>query len=91
MIKENIKYKVDGYINKWEVIDSYKDYVLLENCTYGDETCYLVVDKNQDTVMKGYKLKNGETIELETIVSNNIYETYDDIITCLNDNNLNYE
>lgn len=40
------KYKVKGYNGWWSEIDEYQDYMLLEHCTYGDETCSLVVRKD---------------------------------------------
>ena len=36
MLKDNVSYKVQGYTNKWSVIDRYKGFALLENETYGD-------------------------------------------------------
>lgn len=60
--------RVNGYYGKWTAIDSYKNWLLLENCTYGDETCCLVVEKD-----------NMQEV---------ICETYDDIITALEDEGL---
>ncbi len=40
------EYKVKGYYGKWFAIASYKEWLLLEHCTYGDETCCLVVRKD---------------------------------------------
>lgn len=60
--KQNIK--IDNYIGKWSAIDSYKnEYYLMEHNYYGDETCLLVIDKDNKVIC----------------------ETYDDIITALED------
>ena len=87
MIQENTSYKVKGYTNTWSVISSYRGFVLLENEVWGDETCYLVVRKNVKTPMKEYKKRNGEKIMLPTI-SAKTYETFDDIRTCLIDEDI---
>ena len=85
MIKANTDYKVEGYTNRWTVIDTYKSYCLLENNTYGDETCYLVVSKYAPVEMREYTLRGtGEKIMLPCI-KKVICETYDDIYTALND------
>lgn len=59
--------KIKGYYNKWSAIDYMTvnniEYYLMENNTYGDETCYLVITKDQSK----------------------IFETFDDIETCLKD------
>ena len=59
--------KIPGYTNRWSSIDEYKigekTYYLMENDTWGDETCLLVITPD-------FK---------------EIYETYDDIETCLTD------
>lgn len=64
-MKENLKIK--GYTNTWYVIEETlvdnKLYYLLENEEWGDETCWLLTDKD----------------------FNVICDTYDDIITTLND------
>lgn len=81
----NKEFKVNGYLNKWSVIDTYQEYALLENCTYGDETCYLVVRKNVEIKDRTYtRLSDGEKVILPTIMEV-VCETYDDIITALED------
>lgn len=63
-MKEKQNIKIEGYIGKWSAIDSYKNkYFIMEHNYYGDETCYLVIDKNNKVIC----------------------ETYDDIITALED------
>ena len=84
MLQKNIEYKVEGYRNRWSVIDEYKNYALLENCTWGDETCYLVVAKSCKIENKKYKNQAGEVYMLPTI-ADVICETYDDIQTALED------
>ena len=63
--------KIDNYMNKWSAIDfivvNNKTYYLMENNTWGDETCYLVIDENKNVIC----------------------ETYDDIITALEDEGVN--
>ena len=59
--KQNLK--IEGYIGKWSAIDTYKNYYLLENNCYGDETCYLVINEDNKVIC----------------------ETYDDIVTALED------
>lgn len=55
--------KIEGYTGRWSAFDSYRNYYILENDYYGDETCYLVINEN----------------------NNVICETYDDIVTALED------
>ena len=59
--------RIPGYTNRWSSIDEYKvgdkTYYLMENDTWGDETCGLVITPD-------FK---------------EIYETFDDIETCLTD------
>ncbi len=63
-MKEKQNVKIDGYVGKWSAIDNYKnEYFIMEHNYYGDETCYLVIDKNNKVIC----------------------ETYDDIITALED------
>jgi hypothetical protein len=71
MINYNVNYKVEGYTNKWSVIDDLNGYVLLENNTWGDETCYLVAKQDQPT-------PNNAIMEVAG-------ETYDDLETALED------
>ena len=77
---ENIK--VEDYRGLWYVIDEDMGYLLLEHQTYGDETCHLVVKKN-DYYYKKFQLRDGDEVELR--VYRNAYETFDDIETCLSD------
>ena len=53
---ENVKIK--GYIGVWSSIDSAeidnKIYYLMENNTWGDETCYLVIDENKNVICETY-------------------------------------
>lgn len=87
-VKENIDYKVKGYYNKWSVIDTYRDYVLLENNTFGDETCYLVVRKNDNVKELEYTKKStGEKVILPTIMEV-VCETFDGIEIALEDEGL---
>lgn len=84
-VQKNIDYKVNGYYNKWSVIAIYKGYALMENNTYGDETCYLVVKVKDNVQDKEYTRKsNGEKIVLPTIMEV-ICETYDGIEIALED------
>ena len=72
MLDSNKEYRVKGYSNRWSVIDTYKGYALLENCTWGDETCYLLV--KQDVPVKTKYKDDGSSYEVITEV---IEETYD--------------
>lgn len=84
-VRKNIDYKVKGYYNKWSVIDTYRDYALMENNTYGDETCYLVVKINNNVEEVKYTRKdNGEKVVLPTIMKV-LCETYDSIDVALKD------
>lgn len=84
-VKKGIDYKVKGYYNKWWVIDTYEGYALLENNTYGDETCYLVVRMNSNVKELEYTKKStGEKIMLPTIMEV-VCETYDGIEIALED------
>lgn len=53
---ENVKIK--GYIGMWSAIDSAeidnKIYYLMENNTWGDETCYLVIDENKNVICETF-------------------------------------
>jgi hypothetical protein len=84
MIQRNKDYKVEGYTNRWSVIDTYHGFALLENNTYGDETCYLVVKEDAKVEEKTYTKRNGEKITLPTIMET-VCETYDDLETALED------
>lgn len=62
--------KIKGYRNTWTEIDfldvNGTRYYLMENDTYGDETNYLVINKNQDIILETY-----DDIET-TLVDNDI-------------------
>jgi hypothetical protein len=81
----NKEYKVNGYSNRWSVIDILGDYALLENCTYGDDACYLVVRRSVKITDKTYhSIKTGEPIVLPCI-HEVVCDTYDDLQTALED------
>ena len=85
MLSKEIEYKVDRYYNKWSIIDTYQGYSLLENTTWGDETCYLVADNNVEVVNREYiKKGTGEKIIIPTITTI-ICETFDGIVIALKD------
>ena len=84
MIKNNVEYRVKGYTNKWALIDTLDHYGLLENSTYGDETCYLVADLNQEPEMRRYKRTDESFVELPTIMEV-LGETYDGLEIALDD------
>ena len=50
--------KINGYTNKWSAIDyktfANKTYYLMENNTWGDETCYLVIDENKNVICETF-------------------------------------
>lgn len=69
---KGVKYSHKDYIGKWEIIGEDHGYYMLEHCTYGDETCYLVISKKA-RVFEGNELRAR------------VFETYDDIETCLID------
>lgn len=81
-LEQGVDYKVDGYTNRWSIVDEAFGFVLLENNTYGDETCYLVVRKNTVAKDQEYTKRNGEKVMLPTITAR-VYETYDGIRQCL--------
>jgi hypothetical protein len=82
--------KVEDYKGFWSVIDSLNGYVLLEHNTYGDETCYLVV-KAKDFEYKAFTLKSGEKVIIPFFSKLvNVFETYDDIETCLDDEGIEH-
>lgn len=84
MLKENVNYKVKGYNNLWSVIDSYKGYCLLENNTWGDETCYLVVEEDVELIEKSYTKLTGEKVlrfEIQKVCD----EIFDDFRTMVDE------
>lgn len=84
-VKEKIDYKVSGYFNRWSVIATMNGYALLENSTYGDETCYLVVRIKDNVKDKKYKnMANGNTFVAPTIMEV-AGETYDGLEIALGD------
>jgi hypothetical protein len=77
----NTEIKVNGYRGTWSIVDghdvikSYRTlerYALLEHDFYGDETCFLVI--KDDERYWTYNIYNGP-----------VYETFDGIETCLED------
>ena len=50
--------KINGYYNTWSSIDTIlvgdKYYYLMENDKYGDETCYLVITKDQTIIIETF-------------------------------------
>lgn len=56
MKEENIKVK--GYTDTWYIIDreviNFKQYYLLENEVWGDETCHLVTDKDFNVICETF-------------------------------------
>lgn len=89
MIENNVEYRVKGYTNKWALIDTLDHYGLLENSTYGDETCYLVVDLNQEPEMRRYKRTDESFVELPTIMEV-LGETFDGLEIALDDLGIEY-
>lgn len=87
MLELNVEYRVRDYSNRWSIIDTHEKWALLENCTWGDETCYLVVPMEQEITMRKYRRGDGSIVELPTIDLITC-ETYDDIITALEDEDL---
>lgn len=87
MLKRNENYKVSGYRNRWSIIDELAGYGLLENNTYGDETCYLVVKLDQEPAVLRYKKTEGDIVLLPTIMEV-VCETCDGLETALEDEGL---
>lgn len=83
-LKKEKQIRVDGYIGLWSVIDSYNGFILLEHNTYGDET-NLLVARAKDFIWKDIKFKNGNIKRLPVFDITDVYETYDDIETALQD------
>lgn len=84
------EFKVKGYTNKWSIINESHGYVMLENSTWGDETNYLVIPGDAEVINRPHKRRDGNytiipTVELE---EEKILETFDDIDTCLEDNDI---
>lgn len=54
-MKERQNIKIEGYIGKWSAIDNYGNrYYLMEHNYYGDETCLLVIDRNNKVICETY-------------------------------------
>lgn len=57
-MKDYENLKLEGYTNKWSAIDEMivknKTYYLMENNTWGDETCYLVIDENKNIICETF-------------------------------------
>ena len=57
-MKEYQDLKINGYTNKWSAFDKLNyngmTYYILENNTWGDETCYLVIDENKSVICETY-------------------------------------
>ena len=87
MLNKNTEYKVKGYTNRWAIIDTFKGYALLENSTWGDETCYLVAKLNQEPQDLKYKKSNGNIIVLPTIIDI-LCETFDGLEVALEDESI---
>lgn len=89
MIEKNVDYRVKGYIGFWGVCDEARGYVMLEHCTLGDETCYLVVRKDLKVHQKTYTKKStGEKVVLPTLQPRKPIETFDNIEIALTDEGL---
>lgn len=53
--KESIR--IEGYTGKWSAIDKIdllKTFYLMENDYYGDETCYIVIDEDNNFICETY-------------------------------------
>lgn len=85
MLKDNQRIKIEGHIGYWSVIDDFRGYVLLEHNTYGDETCYFVAKANKCFFDESVKYQNSF---IPCFKDYDVYETYDDIETALNDYDL---
>lgn len=63
--------KIEGYKNLWSEISylrlNNKKYYLMENNTWGDETCYLVIDENKNVICETFD-DLLSTLETEGII-----------------------
>lgn len=85
-LKSEKNIKLANYYGCWSVIDDYRGFVLLEHNEYGDETCYLVVKASDFEWKEFIKKSTGEKVLLPYFSDKcSVYETYDDIVTCLED------
>jgi hypothetical protein len=78
IVEPLVEYKVHGYRNKWSVISTLGDYALLENNSYGDETCYLVVEIKDNVCI----------IDGRLVVMHVVCETFDGLEVALEDMDL---
>ena len=50
--------KINGFMDKWSSIDSMiinnKTYYLMENNSWGDETCYLIINENKEVICETF-------------------------------------
>lgn len=53
-MKEKQNITINGYSGKWSAFDSYRNYFIMEHNYYGDETCYLVIDENDNVICETY-------------------------------------
>ena len=85
ILKKEKKIKVGSYIGYWSVIDDLHGYVLLEHNTWGDETCSLVA-KASDFQWKTFRHHLTDIpFRIPYFENDQVFETYDDIETCLKD------
>lgn len=87
LLKHKRLIKVEGFNGFWSVIDDLDGYVLLEHNTHGDETCYIVA-RARDFEYRQIRLRTNEVANVAYFSLNTIYETFDDIQTCLEDEGL---
>lgn len=79
------KIYVEGYVGSWTAIDDRDGWVLLEHNQWGDETNLLLVYA-PEFIWRVYVSKIGEKCYRPFFPHNSqIYETYDDIVTALED------
>ena len=85
-LKAESKIKLANYFGFWSVIDELNGYVLLEHNDLGDETCCIVVKASDFEWKQFTKKSNGEKVLLPFFNEKcSVYETYDNIKTCLED------
>lgn len=56
-MKEKQSIRIEGYIGKWSAFDKLdllKTFYILENDYYGDETCYLVIDNDNNFICETF-------------------------------------
>ena len=85
MLQINDSYKVKGYYNKWSVIDVNDEYALLENETWGDETCCLLVRRDVEIKECEYLNKSTLATMKKPTIMEVIGETFDDLETAIDD------